>query len=161
MGSTTELIKKLFDTVEAGQLGSSQKWGGAGMVVAELGAPNSDRHKVLRTTNPEQLSWLLVELTKIMGKEEGFGIWKHEYYGRLANRCDPLANNSLDEQCLAMLHETLLFLQELHSDQPIEIVTIAFGNEIADDHIGGSQQRSSLSMKEVKTSIGHLLTGKQ
>lgn len=124
---------------------SGSRWGFADTLIAETTpqAPVDDWRPLPRyfiTPFAPKMAWLFSELAASTRGLTGYGQWKEEFFGRLAN-----AGNSLiesDPTCtaqqlgLAVTLEAFLFIDKLNSPDGIEILAITTDNDIADDAWG-------------------------
>ena len=81
-------LRGLSDMVTAGDWGRAEPWGGAGVVVTdspdEVTGNGWSDPLVAETTHVAELSWLFERARDAVRDLDGFGSWKHEFFGRMA-----------------------------------------------------------------------------
>ena len=140
---------------------AKQLWGGADVIIGTAAPalpkdPNSfypDKRYVV-TAFAAELSWLFERLFEAFYADQLIdGCSKIEFCGRLANaanRC--IARNEADSAhrlLAAVLHEAFCIYEEMQ-DGGFEYLTIAFGNDIADDYVDDAHRHGFLGVEETE-----------
>lgn len=122
---------------------SDNPWGGAGTMIrsssedlelTRFGTPPF----VFETPYVNEMSWLFVSCRNAVRRLEGYGLWKEEFFGRLAragqdfSQAEPQA--TLQQIQLTVLLEALLFVEKLQSPDGVEVLHVVVGPEIAEDY---------------------------
>ncbi len=105
------------------------------------------------TPHAAQLSWLFFQLRDIFLPLYG-GNSKIELFGRLANAAlrYQAKSEGLEDQgelCSAVLHEAYAILEEME-EGTFKYLSIAFGNEIADDYIEQAERKGFIGVDETR-----------
>lgn len=155
-----EEVDKLSKRVLRREIGQEEPWQGADVKVLGLvdtytnpkGSFYPD-DRLLRTIYIGEVSWLFVQLRNIFNTIEGYGLWKEEFFGRITNVANAFLErveiNESSQLLLAILHETYAILEEMQ-DGEFQILSLAFGNQIAHDLINDSERKGFLSIEETR-----------
>ena len=87
--SKTTQLDELARKINEGHTGSSRPWQGARVIIADV-APEPTppgfypEPTTVVTPHVNELSWLFEQLRDVAIELEGYGMWKEEYFGRLA-----------------------------------------------------------------------------
>jgi hypothetical protein len=136
-------------------------WGGAGVVVTDKSDnPNvtasqsfyTDPRLVI-TNHVGEISWLFEKLVRIFNQIEGYGAWKEELFGRLANMANRVIQKQetvgASELLRAVLHEAYSVAEEI-SKGTFQYLAITSGNMIYDDLIEKAESGAFVSLDEAE-----------
>ena len=118
-------------------------WGGAGTVIRSSFDDSEFRRFgtppfVFVTPYVNEMSWLFLQCRNAVNHLEGYGMWKEEFFGRLArvgqdfSQAEPQA--TVRQIQLAVLLEALLFVEKLKSPDGVDVLPVVVGPEIAEDY---------------------------
>jgi hypothetical protein len=164
MAALIDAIDQIAATVRRGGAGSEKAWGGAEVIICRK-APdrptdNSESSegfqkpdkRYVETKYVEQLSWLFTRCRDIFNKQDGYGLWKEELFGRLgnvANKFQAAVPNASSIQVLeAVIHEAYAMAEEISDYGAIETMLVSSNNSILDDYLGTSDLSAYLSSEE-------------
>lgn len=81
-------LAALTDFIASGDWGRDEPWGGAGVIVAdsttEVGGNGWSDPLVAVTEHVAELSWAFERARDAVAHLDGFGLWKEEFFGRMA-----------------------------------------------------------------------------
>ena len=147
--STLGQLKELEKILELSKIGQKEEWGGAGVIITNKSPPvyNNEHSfypepRYVVTKYSFELSWLFYSLRDAFYKEALIdGCSKMEFFGRLANTANRCIRKIIDisalNLCAAVLHEAFAIYKEI-AEGNFNYLSIAIGNEIADDYIDDS-----------------------
>jgi len=155
-----ENLDSLAHAISRGEFGQADPWNGADVCVLGRNEPYANPKgsfypddRFLRTVYVPEVSWLFEQLRDLINRIDGYGFWKEEFFGRITNVANRfLANVEVDEPIqllLAILHESYAILEEMQ-DGEFQVLSIAVGNQIADDLISSSESRGFLTIEETQ-----------
>ena len=86
---------------------------------------------------PEQMAWVFSQVVSSTRKLPDYGLWKEELFGRMGNTGNAFVESepscSPEQLALAVILEALLFVEKLDSPDGVEVLSVTFDNQIADD----------------------------
>lgn len=144
MPTTVDRLLSLADQLTDTDYGPGGEYRRFADVSIVRAAPESTRSRFypedryLVTKHVDEVGWLFRELVDVFGKVDGYGVWKAELFGRLANAANwYLARNpdaSAEELNLAIAAESVLIADELAFDVGgHRVLALGFDNEVVDD----------------------------
>lgn len=151
-------LDELGSKISHDHFGKSQPWQGADVVITDEPVSPSVGHfypdpRFVVTVYVGELSWLFEKLVPIFSSEDGYGIWKEEFFGRLgnmANRAKAQSKaNSEKELLLAVLHEAYACAEELEEGN-FNFLLVTTGNSIYEDLINNALRSEFQSESEVE-----------
>ena len=151
-------IQRLLKKVEAGNVGSAKPWQGADVVILKKApAPSQGNFypdpRFVETMYVEELSWLFEQLRDIFRKNEGYGAWKEEFFGRLGNVATKFQSVcpecSLKSLLIAVIEEASTMADEIALDGGLQYLPLTFDNRILDDFVLVSDNNRYLSQELV------------
>lgn len=154
-----EQIKGLLKKVEAGNVGMATPWQGADVVILKKAPSPSQGNfypdpRFVETMYVEELSWLFEQLRDIFWKNEGYGAWKEEFFGRLGNVATKFQSvcpeGSLKGLLTAVIEEASTMADEIALAGGLQYLAITFDNRIRDDFVLLSDNNKYLSEEETK-----------
>lgn len=152
MTALIDAIDQIAETVRRGGAGSEKAWGGAEVVICrkapERLTDNSESSdgfqkpdkRYVETKYVNQLSWLFTRFRNVFDKQEGYWLWKEEFFGRLGNvaikyqRAVPSASSI--QVLEAVTHEAYAMAEELIDNGTIDALPVTSNNAILDDYLG-------------------------
>jgi len=152
-------IKGLLKKVEAGNVGMATPWQGADVVILKKAPSPSQGNfypdpRFVETMYVKELSWLFEQLRDIFWKNEGYGAWKEEFFGRLGNVATKFQSvcpeGSLKGLLTAVIEEASTMADEIALAGGLQYLAITFDNRIRDDFVLLSDNNKYLSEEETK-----------
>ena len=148
MSVLVDEIDEILETVRRGGVGIAKPWGGAEVIICETAPTEASNNswypekRYVETKFVGEVSWLFIQLRNVFDKQDGFGRWKEEFFGRLGNVITKfqtvVADASLDQILEAVVHEAYAMAEEINDYGEIETLPVTFGNAIIDDFLGTS-----------------------
>lgn len=148
-------VASLEKKISNDEIGESIFWQGADVVISVIQPELPDQSfyplpRFVITPFAKNLSWLFEELRDLFINLEGYGYWKEEFFGRLANA----ANRQIEKKkqipkidlLLSITHESFCIIEEMNEGE-FTVLPIAFGNEIYDDLIYRSQNDGLMTIE--------------
>jgi hypothetical protein len=152
--------------VSAGDIGSADAWGGADVIICEV-APEPTAAgfypdpRYVETSHVGQVSWMFEQIRDIFWKQDGYGAWKEELFGRLGNvvKFQTDRNKDVDVKHLvaSLLHEAYVLAEEIEDNGELETLMITTNNRILDDLIQHSEKSAMLTPEETDLFLQSLL----
>ena len=152
-------ITRLKTKIQSNQIGSSESWIGADVVITEVAPPPTNGGfypdpRFVETKFVKELSWLFEQLRDIFWKSEGYGAWKEEFFGRLGNVATKFQSvcpeGSVSGLLTAVIEEASTMAEEIASEGGLQHLAITFDNRILDDFVLLSDNNKYLSEEETK-----------
>ena len=159
-------LDALAAKVSAGHIGSADAWGGADVIVCQAVPKRSAAGfypdpRYVETPHVGEVSWMFEEIRDIFWKEDGYGSWKEELFGRLGNvvKFQTGRNENIDAKHLvaALLHEAYVLAEEIEDFGGLDTLMITTDNRILDDLIQRSDRSSMLTPEESAQFLQSLL----
>jgi hypothetical protein len=152
MTALIDAIDQIAATVNRGGAGFEKAWGGAEVIICRK-APEQPSDKseesdgfdypdkrYVETEYVEELSWLFTRFRDVFDKQEGYWLWKEEFFGRLGNvavKYQGAVPSASSIQVLeAVTHEAYAMAEELIDNGTIEALLVTSNNAILDDYLG-------------------------
>jgi hypothetical protein len=148
MAALINEIDEILETVRRGRAGIEKPWGGAEVIVCETAPKEAAKNswyadkRYVETKFVGEVSWLFIQFRNVFEKQDGFGSWKEEFFGRLGNvvtKFQSAVVGASSEQILeAVVHEAYAMAEEIIDYGEIETLPVTFDNTIMDDFLGTS-----------------------
>jgi len=114
-------LETISEKISSGKVGSAKPWGGANVVICRQ-QPNSSTEgfypdpNFVVTNHVEKVSWLFEQIRDVFCKEDGYGYWKEELFGRLGNVIDESYSDdphiSADDLLHSIISEAIVMAAE-------------------------------------------------
>ena len=154
-GEVRVQLRQLADRVAQGEVGHTDLWGGADVVVSMEVPPAHGSGfypdpRTVTTPYAHELSWLIYQLRDIFADHYDSQS-KIEFFGRLANAALRYQSQNttpqLTELLGAVIHEAFAMADEMEEGR-FQSFAIAFGNEIVDDYVDEAERRGYVGIEE-------------
>lgn len=149
-------LEHLDQKIISNQFKLVKPWQGAGVIISKQPSPTSSntfypdpRHLV--TSYVESASWVFESIRDIFIELDGYGSWKEELFGRLANSANRQNSKNKDLAEIYLLktltHEAFAILEEMEN-YDFYFLPIGVGNEIYNDLIDSIEQEGMISIED-------------
>ena len=157
-------LEALAEQVLKGQLGVSEGWQGADVVItstppASRGGGFYPDPRFVITNHDSELSWLFFLMKDIFSEYPGYGFWKEELFGRLGNTAMRFQSKNpqitAQNLLLSTLHDAFLISDEIETNR-FETLLITTNNQIADDFVDRIKEEGFLTIEDSKNFLEKL-----
>jgi len=153
-----EKILKLQKKIADGKISSSSPWQGGDVVILDKAPEPSVGNfypdpRFVETKFVGELSWVFEQLRNIFWKNDGYGAWKEEFFGRLGNVATKF--QSVCPECSigvlleAVVEEAAVMAEEIVAYGGLQYLALTFDNRILDDFVLVSDNNRYLSQELV------------
>ena len=152
-------IESLIERIHKGQIQHASLWQGADVVITSTPVIESQNSfypgpRFVVTQYANSVSWIFESLKDVFITLEGYGAWKEEFFGRLANSANRQIAKKKDNTevflLLTLTHEALSILEEMQLNNFV-FLPLGLGNEIYNDLIDHIETEGFLSIEETSS----------